>query len=257
MGGFTVNISTEDAKNAESFEARKIVIHIINSLSPLNKLKGVSIDELVNYGEALKLDPEVIISVVQQLIKEELILETSKNRFLNKYPPLNVERREQRGLLTNNYETLELSSRATQFKNQEELDKMSELLEQSNLVITSTQLSQIKEEYDDIVQSGNPNEFFKGYPSDAEIGKRVGIDKRKVQGARALLGLLTERDLKVNFDRDKFLNWLTASKDTRIGSKEFAEELAVSYSTFKRKKALWEAYLKIQSFKLERENETR
>jgi hypothetical protein len=232
-------------------------MHGINSLSPSNKLKGVSIDELVNYGEALKLDAEVTISVVQQLTKEELILETSKNRFLNKYPPLSVEKGEKTTLLTNNYETLELSGQAKHFKNQEEFEKMSELLEQSNLVITSTQLSRIKEEYDDILQSGNPNVFFKGYPSDAEIGKRVGIDKRKVQGARALLGLLNDRDLKINFDRDKFLNWLTAPKDNRMGSKEFAEELDVSYSTFKRKKALWEAHLKIQSFKRERENEIR
>jgi hypothetical protein len=126
---------------------------------------------------------------------------------------------------------------------------MSKLLDQSNLVITPTQLSQIKKEYDDILRSGNSNEFFKGYPSDAEIAKRVGIDKRKVQGARALLGLLNDRDLKINFDRDKFLNWLIAPKDNRTSSKEFAEELDVSYSTFKRKKALWEAYLKIQSSK--------
>lgn len=258
LEGFTVHISTEDIKSSEDpFEARRIVIHIINLLSPLNKLKGVSVDELVNYGEAFRLDPEVIISVVQQLVKEELILETSKNRFLNKYPPLNVETEEKKDLPTNNYKTLKLSDQAAHFQKQEELEKMSELLEQSNLVITSAQLSHIKEEYDEILQSGNPNAFFKGYPSDAEIGKRVGIDKRKVQGARALLGLLNDRDLKINFDRDKFLNWLTAPKNSRMGSKEFAEELGVSYSTFKRKKALWEAYLKIQQFKLVSENETR
>jgi hypothetical protein len=58
-----------------------------------------------------------------------------------------------------------------------------------------------------------------------------------------LLGLLTERDVKINFDRDKFLQWLSTPKTARKSSKDFAEELGVSYSTFKRKRALWEAYL--------------
>ena len=244
-GGSIVNISTEETKNLEaSFEARKLIMHIINSLSPSNKLKGVSIDDIVNYGETVGLHPEVTIGVAQQFTKEELITETSKNRFLNKYPPLSMERAETLAI-TNIYDTPELLSRTAQFRNEEELDEMSELLKQSNLVMTPEQLSQIREEYEDILKLGNQDMFFKGYPSDTEIGKRVGVDKRKVQGARALLGLLNERDLKMDFNRDKLVDWLLAPKAVRMGSKEFAEELGVSYSTFKRKKALWEAFVKM------------
>jgi hypothetical protein len=54
---------------------------------------------------------------------------------------------------------------------------------------------------------------------------------------------LTERDVKINFDREKLLEWLSAPKSARKSSKDFADELGVSYSTFKRKRALWEAYL--------------
>ena len=245
-GGSIVNISTEDTKNLEaSFEARKLIMHIINSLSPSNKLKGVSIDDIVNYGETLGLHPEVTISVAQQLTKEDLITETSKNRFLNKYPPLSMEKVETLAIT----DILELASQTVQFRNEEEqLGKMSELLKQSNLVITPEQLSQIREEYEDMLKSGNPDMFFKGYPSDTEIGKRVGVDKRKVQGARALLGLLNERDLKMDFNRDKLVDWLLAPKAVRMRSKEFAEELGVSYSTFKRKKALWEAFVKMNRY---------
>lgn len=247
-GGSIVNISTEDTKNLEaSFEARKLIMHIINSLTPSNKLKGVSIDDIVNYGETLGLHPEVTIGVAQQFTKEELITEKSKNRFLNKYPPLSIEKAETPAI-ANNYDTLELSSQTVQFRNEEELEEMSELLKQSNLVISPEQLSQIRQEYEDILKSDNLDMFFKGYPSDTEIGKRVGVDKRKVQGARALLGLLNERDLKMDFNRDKLVDWLLAPKAVRMGSKEFAEELGVSYSTFKRKKALWEAFVKMNSY---------
>jgi hypothetical protein len=124
-----------------------------------------------------------------------------------------------------------------------QLDKMAPLLEKSHIMVTPQQLLQIRREYQDIMKSGNPDFFYEGYPSDAEIGKRVGIDKRKIQGARVLLGLLTERDVKINFDRGKFLQWLSTPKASRKNSKDFAEELGVSYSTFKRKRALWEAYL--------------
>jgi hypothetical protein len=110
-------------------------------------------------------------------------------------------------------------------------------------MVTPKQLLQIGREYQNIMTSSNADFFYEGYPSDAEIGKRVGIDKRKVQGARVLLGLLTEHDVKINFDRDMFLQWLSTPKATRKTSKDFAEELGVSYSTFKRKRALWEAYL--------------
>jgi len=252
-GGSIVNISTEDTKNLEaSFEARKLIMHIINSLSPSNKLKGVSIDDIVNYAETVGLHPEVTIGVAQQFTKEELITETSKNRFLNKYPPLSMERAETLAI-TNIYDALELSSQTVQFRNEakqtlEELEEMSELLKQSNLVMTPEQLSHIREEYEDILKLSNPDMFFKGYPSDTEIGKRVGVDKRKVQGARALLGLLNERDLKMDFNRDKLVDWLLAPKAVRMGSKEFAEELGVSYSTFKRKKALWEAFVKMNRY---------
>jgi hypothetical protein len=120
---------------------------------------------------------------------------------------------------------------------------MASLLEKSHIKVTPKQLVQIKQEYENIMVSKNPDFFYEGYPSDAEIGKRVGIDKRKIQGARVLLGLLTERDVKINFDRDTFLQWLSTPKATRKSSKDFAEELGVSYSTFKRKRALWEVYL--------------
>jgi len=223
-------------------------MHIINSLSPSNKLKGVSIDDIVKYGETLGLHPEVIIGVAQQFTKEELIIETSKNRFLNKYPPLSMDKAETLKNV-NFYDTLELSGQELQSRNEEELEEMSELLKQSNLVMTPKQLSQIKEEYEDILESDNLDMFFKGYPSDTEIGNRVGIDKRKVQGARALLGLLNERDLKMDFNRDKLVDWLLAPKSERVGSKEFAEELGVSYSTFKRKKALCEAFFKMNNSK--------
>jgi hypothetical protein len=109
--------------------------------------------------------------------------------------------------------------------------------------LTPKQLLQIEREYKDMMASGDLDFFYEGYPSDAEIGKRVGIDKRKIQGARVLLGLLTERDEKITFDRDKFLQWLSAPKSARKSSKDLADELGVSYSTFKRKRALWEAYL--------------
>jgi hypothetical protein len=162
-GGSIVNISTEDTKNLEaSYEARKLIMHIINSLSPSNKLKGVSIDDIVNYGETVGLHPEVTIGVAQQFTKEELITETSKNRFLNKYPPLSMERAETLAI-TNIYDTPELSSQTAQFKNDEGLDEMSELLKQSNLVMTPEQLSQIREEYEDILKLGNQDMFFKGY----------------------------------------------------------------------------------------------
>jgi hypothetical protein len=120
---------------------------------------------------------------------------------------------------------------------------MASLLEKSHIKVTPKQLVQIKQEYENIMASKNPDFFYEGYPSDAEIGKRVGIDKRKIQGARVLLGLLTERDVKINFDRDTFLQWLSTPKATRKSSKDFAEGLGVSYSTFKRKRALWEVYL--------------
>lgn len=46
-----------------------------------------------------------------------------------------------------------------------------------------------------------------------------------------MLGLLTERDVKINFDREKLLEWLSAPKSARKSSKDFADELGVSYST--------------------------
>ena len=49
-------------------------------------------------------------------------------------------------------------------------------------MVTPKQLLQIGREYQNIMTSSNADFFYEGYPSDAEIGKRVGIDKRKVQG---------------------------------------------------------------------------
>lgn len=219
-------------------QARKTIVYIVNSLSASSRLKGVHIDDIVSYGESLGIYPESVIGVVQQLTKEGLLLEASRNRFLNKFPPINIPK----GGHTQNAMTTQRRSDTLEDK-QEDVEEMERLLADSHLLITPLQLQQVKLEYKAIMNSGNSSFFYEGYPSDAEIGKRVGIDKRKVQGARVLLGLLSERDVKITFDRDKFLSWLLQSKSERKSSKEFAEELGVSYSTFKRKRALWEAYL--------------
>ena len=222
----------------ELVQARKTVVFIVNSLSPSSRLKGVHIDDIVSYGESLGIYPESVIGVVQQLTKEGLLVEASRNRFLNKFPPVSIPK----GRDANAPYTTQLSNDALG-DSQADVEEMERLLEGSHLLVNPLQLQQVKREYYAIMSSGNSNFFYEGYPSDAEIGNRVGIDKRKVQGARVLLGLLSERDVKTTFDRDKFLCWLVQSKDERKSSKEFAEELGVSYSTFKRKKALWEAYL--------------
>ncbi|MGZ4907055.1 MAG: hypothetical protein ACXV5F_00140 [Halobacteriota archaeon] len=219
-------------------QARKTIVYIVNSLGASSRLKGVPIDDIVSYGESLGIYPESVIGVVQQLTKEGLLIEASRNRFLNKFPPINIPK----GGHTQKTITPQHRTDARD-DDQEDVQEMERLLRNSNLLITPLQLQQVKREYKDILNSGDTSFFYEGYPSDAEIGKRVGIDKRKVQGARVLLGLLSERDVKITFDRDKFLTWLLQPKNERKSSKEFAEELGVSYSTFKRKRALWEAYL--------------
>ncbi len=219
-------------------QARKTVVYIINSLSASSRLKGVHIDDIVSYGESLGIYPESVIGVVQQLTKESLLIEASRNRFLNKYPPINIRK----GSHRKKAQTVRRISDVSD-NDEESFDEMKRLLENSHLLISPSQLQQVKREYKTILNSGDASLFYEGYPSDAEIGKRVGIDKRKVQGARVLLGLLSERDVKITFDRDKFLSWLLQPTNERKSSKEFAEELGVSYSTFKRKRALWEAYL--------------
>ncbi|MGZ4863290.1 MAG: hypothetical protein ACXV39_01405 [Halobacteriota archaeon] len=214
-------------------------MHIINSLSPSSRLKGVPIDDIVSYSESLGIYPESVIGILQQLAKEGLVVEPSKNRFLNKFPPISIPKSKPELV------SLRPQQRETDYQpaDDTQLDKVTPLLEKSHIMVAPHQLLQIGLEYQDIMESGNPDFFYEGYPSDAEIGKRVGIDKRKIQGARVLLGLLTERDVKINFDRDKFLQWLSTPKASRKNSKDFAEDLGVSYSTFKRKRALWEAYL--------------
>ncbi len=226
-------------QGSELLQARKTIMHIINSLSPSSRLKGVHIDDIVSYSESLGIYPESVIGIIQQLSKEGLVVEPSKNRFLNKFPPITIPKSkldsiDQRPTRDESYSEPEVDN---------QLEKMAALLENSHIVVTPEQLLQIGREYQDIMTSGNSEFFYEGYPSDAEIGKRVGIDKRKIQGARVLLGLLTERDVKINFDRDMFLQWLSTPKATRKTSKDFAEELGVSYSTFKRKRALWDVYL--------------
>jgi hypothetical protein len=218
-------------------------MHIINSLSPSSRLKGVHIDDIVSYSESLGIYPESVIGVIQQLAKEGLVVEPSKNRFLNRFPPVTIPKNDQRADSRALTERPIVSRRDAD----EDLEKKSLLLQKSHILLTSKQLLQIEQEYENIMASNDPDFFYEGYPSDAEIGKRVGIDKRKIQGARVLLGLLTERDVKINFDREKFLQWLTTPKSARKSSKDFAEELGVSYSTFKRKRALWEAYLSKKS----------
>ena len=220
-------------------QARKTIVHIINSLSPSSRLKGVHIDDIVSYSESLGIYPESVIGVIQQLAKEGLVVEPSKNRFLNRFPPVTIPKNNQQAGPRRSIEQAVDSRRDTS----DDLEKKALLLEKSHILLTPEQLLQIEREYTNIMASGNLDFFYDGYPNDAEIGKRVGIDKRKIQGARVLLGLLTERDVKINFDREKLLEWLSAPKSARKSSKDFADELGVSYSTFKRKRALWEAYL--------------
>ena len=219
-------------------QTRRTIVYIVNSLSASSRLKGVHIDDIVSYGESLGIYPESVIGVVQQLTKENLLIEASRNRFLNKYPPISIPMRGQ-----TQKATAMRSRNDTTDDNRDDVEEMQRLLEKSHLLISPLQLQQVKWEYKVIMDSGDSSFFYEGYPSDAEIAKRIGIDKRKVQGARVLLGLLSERDVKITFDRDKFLAWLLQPKNERKSSKEFAEELGVSYSTFKRKRALWEAYL--------------
>ena len=228
---------------AELMQARKTIMHVINSLSPSSRLKGVHIDDIVSYSESLGIYPESVIGVIQQLAKEGLVVEPSKNRFLNRFPPITIPKNDQQLRAPKPTEQA-IDSRGDA---DDDLKQKAVLLEKSHILLTPKQLVQIEREYSAIMASGDPNFFYEGYPSDAEIGKRVEIDKRKIQGARVLLGLLTERDIKTNFDREKFLQWLAAPKSTRKSSKDFAQELGVSYSTFKRKRALWEAYLSRKS----------
>jgi hypothetical protein len=226
-------------QGTELMQARKTIMHIINSLSPSSRLKGVHIDDIVSYSESLGIYPESVIGVIQQLAKERLVVEPSKNRFLNRFPPITIPKSNLQADPRRSIEQPVESRRDTQV----DLEKKALLLEKSHILLTPKQLLQIELEYKGIMASGDPDFFYEGYPSDAEIGKRVGIDKRKIQGARVLLGLLTERDVKIDFDRENFLRWLSAPKAARKSSKDFSDELGVSYSTFKRKIALWEAYL--------------
>ncbi|MFZ0926408.1 MAG: hypothetical protein WCE82_04985 [Halobacteriota archaeon] len=234
-----MSTTSNPIEGTELLQARKTIVHIINSLSPSSRLKGVHIDDIVSYSESLGIYPESVIGVIQQLAKEGLVVEPSKNRFLNRFPPVTIPKNNQQAGLHRSIEQAVDSQRDTS----DDLDKKALLLEKSHILLTLEQLLQIEREYTDIMASGDLDFFYDGYPSDAEIGKRVGIDKRKIQGARVLLGLLTERDVKINFDREKLLEWLSAPKSARKSSKDFADELGVSYSTFKRKRALWEAYL--------------
>jgi len=234
-----LSTTSNPIEGTELLQARKTIVHIINSLSPSSRLKGVHIDDIVSYSESLGIYPESVIGVIQQLAKEGLVVEPSKNRFLNRFPPVTIPKNNQQAGPRRSIEQAVDSQRDTS----DDLEKKALLLEKSHILLTPEQLLQIEREYTNIMASGNPDFFYDGYPNDAEIGKRVGIDKRKIQGARVLLGLLTERDVKINFDREKLLEWLSAPKSARKSSKDFADELGVSYSTFKRKRALWEAYL--------------
>jgi hypothetical protein len=234
-----LSTTSNPIEGTELLQARKTIVHIINSLSPSSRLKGVHIDDIVSYSESLGIYPESVIGVIQQLAKEGLVVEPSKNRFLNRFPPVTIPKNNQQAGPRRSIEQAVDSRRDTS----DDLEKKALLLEKSHILLTPEQLLQIEREYTNIMASGNLDFFYDGYPNDAEIGKRVGIDKRKIQGARVLLGLLTERDVKINFDREKLLEWLSAPKSARKSSKDFADELGVSYSTFKRKRALWEAYL--------------
>ncbi len=74
-------------QGSELMQARKTIMHVINSLSPSSRLKGVHIDDIVSYSESLGIYPESVIGIIQQLTKEGLVVEPSKNRFLNRVPP--------------------------------------------------------------------------------------------------------------------------------------------------------------------------
>jgi hypothetical protein len=209
-------------QGTELMQARKTIMHIINSLSPSSRLKGVHIDDIVSYSESLGIYPESVIGVIQQLAKEGLVVEPSKNRFLNRFPPITVPKSNLQEGPPRSIEPATDSRRDIH----DDLEKKALLLEKSHILLTPKQLLQIEREYKDIIASGDLDFFYEGYPSDAEIGKRIGIDKRKIQGARVLLGLLTERDVKITFDRDKFLQWLSAPKSARKSSKDLATSLA-------------------------------
>ena len=234
-----MSTTSNPIEGTELLQARKTIVHIVNSLSPSSRLKGVHIDDIVSYSESLGIYPESVIGVIQQLAKEGLVVEPSKNRFLNRFPPVTIPKNNQQAGPRRSIEQAVDSRRDTS----DDLEKKALLLEKSHILLTPEQLLQIEREYTNIMASGNLDFFYDGYPNDAEIGKRVGIDKRKIQVARVLLGLLTERDVKINFDSEKLLEWLSATKSARKSSKDFADELGVSYSTFKRKRALWEAFL--------------
>jgi hypothetical protein len=130
-------------------------------------LKGVHIDDIVNYSESLGIYPESVIGILQQLAKEGLVVEPSKNRFLNRFPPITIPKSTQ-GSGSQRPQQHE-SDYQPEVDNQ--LDKMAPLLEKSHIMVTPQQLLQIGLEYQDIMESGNPDFFYEGYPSDAEIGK--------------------------------------------------------------------------------------
>ncbi len=201
-----MSTTSNPIEGTELLQARKTIVHIVNSLSPSSRLKGVHIDDIVSYSESLGIYPESVIGVIQQLAKEGLVVEPSKNRFLNRFPPVTIPKNNQQAGPRRSIEQAVDSRRDTS----DDLEKKALLLEKSHILLTPEQLLQIEREYTNIMASGNLDFFYDGYPNDAEIGKRVGIDKRKIQGARVLLGLLTERDVKINFDREKLLEWHSA-----------------------------------------------
>jgi len=88
-----LSTTSNPMQGTELMQARKTIMHIINSLSPSSRLKGVHIDDIVSYSESLGIYPESVIGVIQQLAKEGLVVEPSKKPF---FEPISSDHRPQK-----------------------------------------------------------------------------------------------------------------------------------------------------------------
>ena len=100
----SLSTTSNPIEGTELLQARKTIVHIINSLSPSSRLKGVHIDDIVSYSESLGIYPESVIGVIQQLAKDGLVVEPSKNRFLNRFPPVTIPKDHQQAGLRRSIE---------------------------------------------------------------------------------------------------------------------------------------------------------
>lgn len=150
-----MSTTSNPIEGTELLQARKTIVHIINSLSPSSRLKGVHIDDIVSYSESLGIYPESVIGVIQQLAKEGLVVEPSKNRFLNRFPPVTIPKNNQQAGPRRSIEQAVDSRRDTS----DDLEKKALLLEKSHILLTPEQLLQIEREYTNIMASGNLDFF--------------------------------------------------------------------------------------------------